>query len=61
MKIRNHYGNLVKINTENINEYDMYIKLWKTKYNIDIGEKKDMKGELIKLIQKSSQSKNNCN
>ena len=39
----------------------MYIKLWKTKYNIDIGEKKDMKGELIKLIQKSSQSKNNCN
>ena len=59
MKIRNHYGNLVKINTENINEYDMYIKLWKTKYNIDIGEKKDMKTELIKLIQKSSQSKKN--
>jgi hypothetical protein len=54
MKIRNHYGNLVKINTENINEYDMYIKLWKIKYNIDIGEKKDMKAELLKLIQKNN-------
>ena len=30
----------------------MYIKLWKTKFNIDIGEKKDMKKILIEIIQK---------
>lgn len=52
MWIRNHKGELVYFDiTKYHNEVDLYIKLWKIKFNIDILEEEvDFNHEIMQLI-----------
>ena len=52
MWIRNYLGKLVYFDiTKYHNEVDMYITLWKIKFNINLNEKEiDYNEELIELI-----------
>jgi len=52
MWIRNYEGNLVNFDiTKYHNERDLYIKLWKIKFNVDINRNQaDFNNELIQLI-----------
>jgi hypothetical protein len=54
MYIRNYKGEIVYFNiNEFAFEYDMYIELWKIKYNIDLSVgHEDVMTKLIKYIEK---------
>ncbi len=51
MFVRNSRGKIVYINEKNyFNEYDFYLKLWKTKYNINLESKEDLIENMVSFI-----------
>ena len=51
MFIRNSRGKIIYINEKIFfSEYDFYIKLWKTKYNINLESKEDLKENITSYI-----------